>query len=859
MTDLKILLVEDESTEAMDIKRTLESFGYQVPYVASTGQEVIDKALELNPDIILMDIVLKGDIDGIEAINKIKKLNIPFIYLTTHSEESTIKRAKLKEPSGYIIKPYDSTELKYAIELAIYKNQMEKELKESEEKYHLLVEGQTDLVVKTDTEGRFLFASPSYCEMFGKPEEELLGKKFIPLVHEDHHESAAKSLKTVYSPHYVGYHEERALTKDGWRWLAWSNKAVLDDEGNVMAIIGVGRDITQRKKAEKELKKVNKTLKKRDEEFRHFIDGAPVAIAMFDREMRYIAASLRWMEDYNLNGIDLRGAFHYDIFPEITDELKEVHKRALAGSILRGDDDEFVRSDGSVQYIRWEVHPWHLSSGDIGGIIIFSEDVSKRVKAEKALRDNEEKYRTMMDYSSDAIFLADVEGNLIECNKKAEKLLGYSQEEILKLNINDIHPPEELENVQKYVKKFLKKEPGVIDTLVLTKGENEIPVSITGTLIEYGDKKVLQGIFRDITQQKKTESQLRRSQERLKMGMDIADLAYWEYDVKSDMFTFNDQFYALYGTNSQQEEGYNMSSQKYATRFIPPEESPLVEEEIAKALETDDPDYSSTIQHSIIRADGEKRFMLVRFVVDKDKYGQTIRTIGVNEDITDRKKAENEIIDSLKEKEVLLREIHHRVKNNMQIISSLLNLQIQNVENDEIENVLKESQGRVKSMAMIHEKLYQSASFTNINFKEYLERLVFDIFYSYGIKTDAIKSILNIEDINIGIETAIPLGLIINELVTNSVKYAFPKCKGTIKIEFKSSDDKLELIVADDGIGLPKNIDIKNRTTLGLQLVNSLVNQIEGEIELDINNGTEFKITFKELKYKDRLDLHNKA
>jgi two-component sensor histidine kinase len=214
---------------------------------------------------------------------------------------------------------------------------------------------------------------------------------------------------------------------------------------------------------------------------------------------------------------------------------------------------------------------------------------------------------------------------------------------------------------------------------------------------------------------------------------------------------------------------------------------------------------------------------------------------------------ENEIMESLQEKEVLLREIHHRVKNNMQIISSLLNLQIQHVKDEEAENVLKESQGRVKSMAMIHEKLYQSDSFSKINFKNYAERLVRDIFFSYGIKSHSIVPVLDIEDIKIGIDTAIPLGLIINELVTNSVKYAFSEYKGTIKIEFKSSADGLELIVADDGIGLPKDFNFENTKTLGLQLVNSLVKQIDGKIKLDISNGTEFKITFKELKYKERI------
>src|SRR5664280_804196 len=172
---------------------------------------------------------------------------------------------------------------------------------------------------------------------------------------------------------------------------------------------------------------------------------------------------------------------------------------------------------------------------------------------------------------------------------------------------------------------------------------------------------------------------------------------------------------------------------------------------------------------------------------------------------------------------------------------------------DETVNVLKESQGRVKSMAMIHEKLYQSPNFTDINFKDYIDKLIFDIFYSYGIKIGTIESVLDIEDINLNIETAIPLGLIVNELVTNSVKYAFPKGEGIITIHLKSLQDKIELTIADNGIGLPKDIDIDNTETLGLQLVKSLVNQIGGKIELDQTHGTEFKIIFKEVEYKERI------
>ena len=157
-------------------------------------------------------------------------------------------------------------------------------------------------------------------------------------------------------------------------------------------------------------------------------------------------------------------------------------------------------------------------------------------------------------------------------------------------------------------------------------------------------------------------------------------------------------------------------------------------------------------------------------------------------------------------------------------------------------------------MAIIHEKLYQSSRITHINCKEYIEKLIYDIFSSYGIKNNTIETVLNIDDINLNIDTAIPLGLIINELVTNSVKYAFPEGKGKISLKFTSNPEQMELIIADDGIGIPKDVDLENSKTLGLQLVNSLVNQLDGKYEMDCSSyGTKFKINFKELKYKNRL------
>ena len=459
MTDVKILLVEDESIEALDIKRTLESFGYEVPYVASSGEEALEKALEIMPDLILMDIILKGDSDGIETVTKIKNLNIPVIYFNCSFGKSTIERAKLTEPYGYIIRPYDRTELKYAIEHAIYKNKIKKQLKESEENFRAIAEN-----------------------------------------------------------------------------------------------------------------------------------------------------------------------------------------------------------------------------------------------------------------SIDSILIAVEKGKHVYVNPKAVELTGYSKEELLNTHIEDIAHPDEIVNLKE------------------------------------------------------------------------------RYDLRM--------------------AGKNILA-TYETRIVR-KDNEIVPIEISAAK-----------------------------TIWKDQPAVMVQV----RDITRRKKIEREIKTSLEEKEMLLKEIHHRVKNNLMIISSLLNLQSSYIKDKTSQDIFKESQNRARSMALIHERLYQSTDLKSIDFGEYITSLATELFNTYEANLGLIKLKINAEDIFLDINTAIPLGLIVNELITNSITHAFPEGKiGEINVDFHPLDAHYEFIVKDNGIGFPEDMDFENTDSFGLKIINSLTNQIDGNIELNRNNGTEFKITFKQLE-----------
>jgi len=233
----------------------------------------------------------------------------------------------------------------------------------------------------------------------------------------------------------------------------------------------------------------------------------------------------------------------------------------------------------------------------------------------------------------------------------------------------------------------------------------------------------------------------------------------------------------------------------------------------------------------------------------------TISKLGIWRNISERKRAEDQIKASLQEKEVLLKEIHHRVKNNLQVISSLLNLQIGYIEDKHSIDVLKESRNRVKSMALIHGKLYESKDLSRIDFAEYIQNLAGCLFRSYGVIPGVITLKINAGDVLLGIDTAIPCALIINELISNSLKHAFPagSKESEIRISLRSdNDNKFTLIISDNGVGFPKDLHFRNTETLGLQLVMTFVKQLRGTIELDESGGTEFKITFVPIEIRKK-------
>ncbi|MDG2440497.1 MAG: histidine kinase dimerization/phosphoacceptor domain -containing protein, partial [Crocinitomicaceae bacterium] len=231
-----------------------------------------------------------------------------------------------------------------------------------------------------------------------------------------------------------------------------------------------------------------------------------------------------------------------------------------------------------------------------------------------------------------------------------------------------------------------------------------------------------------------------------------------------------------------------------------------------------------------------------------DTRGEVAEISLVAHDVSDKRKSNMEIIESLKEKEVLLKEIHHRVKNNLQVISSILNLQSSFVKDENTLGILQESRNRIRSMAIIHENLYRTEDFSSINFADYLQNLTANLIATYRIHDQVILN-SDLDNIDLILDQAIPCGLLVNELITNSLKYAWRSGeKGTITMELKEEKGFVQLFIGDNGVGLPAKFEDMNSDTLGLQLVVTLVEQLDGELAVDSDNGTKYLIKFENIK-----------
>lgn len=350
-------------------------------------------------------------------------------------------------------------------------------------------------------------------------------------------------------------------------------------------------------------------------------------------------------------------------------------------------------------------------------------------------------------------------------------------------------------------------------------------------------------------ERKHAEEALREGEERLRIALQAGQMGTWEWDITTGQVTWSETLEAIHGIAPGTFPG---TYEAYCSD-IHPEDRNCVTDTIAKTLAEGSDHW---ITYRIVLPDDRVRWVedRGRLFVDDDEMGRPVRMSGVCMDITDRKHAEDQLKASLREKEVLLREVHHRVKNNLQVISSLLSLQAGFIEDPKGQAMFADCRYRIHSMALIHQSLYQSESMAQIDFGAYLHALARDLFRAYAIDGERIRLAASVDNIPLTIDTAVPCALLAHELVSNCLKHAFPhEQAGHIWVMFRRQPDgKLQLQVRDNGVGLPDAVTPDTVESFGLQLVDILREQLRATLELQRRPGTTVTITFTELTYQSR-------
>ncbi len=597
-------------------------------------------------------------------------------------------------------------------------------------------------------------------------------------------------------------------------------------------------------KETEELRKTKDELRLSEERWKFAIDASKDGIWDYNYKTGEVYRSPRWAE---IIGYDIK-----EIRNEISEWKDRVHPQDRQyveeemQKHFRGEIDSYVTEhrllckDGSYKWVldRGKVIR-RAEDGSPIRIVGTKTDITKRKKAEEELKQNEEKLQAIFEGSNDAIMLL-TENGFFDCNDKGLEMFQIPSKEAVK----SIHPADISPEYQEDERNSLEKADEMIQ-IAFQKGTNRFewlhkrlngevfPCEVSLSAFMYGNEMVLQATVQDITKRKLNEENLKQSEAKYRSLIENSPeiIMIVDIDEKIEFINLATQRYErdqIIGKSL-----YGFVSERHHEEIKKCNHAVLTGQSRYESFETQGTDKNGNPQYFLTHV-GPK-------IIDNKITGLVLFI----SNITDKKLSEEKVRQSLSEKEILLKEVHHRVKNNLQIISSILNLQSSGINDPKILEILTNSQHRIRSMSLIHELLYQTKDFSTISFAEYIQSIATNLFHGYNQNSN-IKLDLDLSEINLNLDLAIPCGLIVNELITNALKYAFNKDqKGEVLIKLCRENQKVFLTIKDDGKGFPSNLDYRNTSSLGMQLVVSLVGQLDGNIVMDIENGTTFRITFE--------------
>ncbi len=786
-----------------------------------------------------------------------------------HEEELQIHQQELEELVEKETLAYTEANEKLVHEV-MERRKIENKLQNNVQFLEILLDSIPSPVFQRDLNKTYVNCNESFArQIMGLPKEKVIGGSFHEFrkkVPKELAEIYLKDDRSLIEKGGSNYYETKVVCADGvHRDFLFHKATYQDNSGEVAGVVGVMLDITQRKEAEE-------TFRKSEEKYRIATEQTGQIVYDYNTKTQKV--------DWAGAIVELTG-YNFEEFKKISPEiwLEHIHpddrKKVIEKVRLFFEREEklreefrFRRKDGNYIYVEDRGVLLRDETGNAYRLLGVMKDITKLKLAQESLERSEERYRIATEQTGQIVYDHDRLTGKIEWAGAVKELTQYNLEEFQSFNRSDweanIHPDDRKKTIEKLEKYREREERLTTEYRFRRKDGSYLYVEDSWIFLknEQGHSYREIGVMKDITGLKLASKKLRESEERYRSFIENFKGIAFQGDLDFKLILLEGSVEEITG---YLREDFISGKINWQQIVLPEDWKKLVNNN--ERLKNDP---LLLIEHEYRIRHREGKIKWVREIVQNisDPTGKKRILHGAIYDITGQNEAEESL---RKIEEIRKKEIHHRIKNNLQVISSLLELQAERFSEKEVLEAFRESQNRIVTMAIIHEKLYRSENSETLDFSEYLQKLTSDLLHSYNIRKDDIKTFLDVEEIFIGMDTAVPLGIIINELVSNSLKHAFPQGrKGEIRIKLCKAEENVKnksisnitnnngakssinknsqysLVVSDNGLGFPEKLDFRSTGSLGLQLVNILVEQLGGTIELQKGSETSFKILFKE-------------
>jgi PAS domain S-box-containing protein len=720
-----------------------------------------------------------------------------------------------------------------------------------------------DMFCITGIDGSFKRVNSSFLTTLGYEEKDLVNRNLIDFVHQEDRNITLYELEKLGHGFPSTNFENRWRCKDGeYRWLAW--KSLPYEEGYIYS---VARDISLAKRAEEELKTLNEKLELRvrdrteeleeaTEKLHTFVQTAGTVLVVLNQDYRI----LEWNEEaekiFGWTRDSVMGEDYFLLFvpPQERKRLREQLELTISqGKVQRNLESKILTNDGNERCLLWNINRFVDKNGEGIGVIACGQDIEEVRMAQLRLKLSEERFRSIFNQAAVGIVQVSLQGKFILFNDKFVQLVGYPPEQLATFDFHQLIHPDDVSDTLTDLSDLIAGNRATFEREIRIQCHNDnlIWVNLTMSIVWVAvEPSYFIAVINDISDRKEAEESLQKSEARLNSILNSLQDVVWSISLPVMKLRYiNPACKTIFGRSPEE----LIAEPSLIWKMAIGEEKEIIQktwqnliDQAKLGLIQSEKTQSWELEYKIELPSGKTRWIRDRAHIVYDQYGRAISIDGISSDVTERHEAEDKLFKSLQEKEVLLKEIHHRVKNNLYVISGLLNLQSSYIEDEKVRNLFQDSQNRIQTMAVIHEQLYQSQDLAEIDFADYINRLISNLFFSINHQPSGIKPILQLEPCCLNIETAIPAGLLINELVTNAFKHAFPNQKGELKINLEVKEDQqITLTVADNGKGFPPNLDWENSPSLGLRLVRLLTQQLDAELNFQTSeNGTIFSVQF---------------